>query len=1005
MKTSKKNQSALSKNKVSDSKTKFSKKALNSLAIASVVAGSTLGINNSAEAGAVILLDTHIAIAADGNGNANGVTAITINDVITLTSGDSGINTASAAMTIGALASTTADSILAITGTGGLTLNDATSITSNDQLLITVATDSSLDILGAVTLIEPVTITLIGSGALTLSGSSKITAAAIIAAADGNGTVTLSGTVTQSSTIGADATDMGTVNVTGAATASGNVFSKIVNVSANADFAADLNANVINVTGAGTTVTLGDKALKADGTTSVLTMNATGQKVILDGTDIITTNITAGTDGFGEVEIDTAATVAGIIGTSASVKIGLVDVDAGAILQNSVFADAVTIANSQTLSFTGAVEDMVVVGTVDGDSTTAAQGTLTINTTANAATAIRFTGAVGTTGELAAIVLTTDADFESSVTADAITPASGKVATFLGDVTVGAADLTATGTALFSGTAAQTIVGDAAGSLIDGAGLVSVTNASTGGMTFGANALMSSDTLDFSVSGAAAKAVITLKDNIVEEVILGTGAILEIDDTFTDGDKVFEVTTDQDAASVHASSIIKIPSNIIAGQTLKLFATIQTNSNNEALLVADVNSALRDSAISDFTATLTQTDDVTVTTSAKTTATTATELGTTVNEAKALHQIATALLAGSAGEIDILTNTLNATNGIAATGDTDLAQQAAPQLDASAGAITGLKAMTGTVQSIVSSRMASLRSGDAYVTGVSAGNGMSANSGFIQAFGSEVDKDNTVSAGANVFGYETSTSGVAIGFDGVTDAGETVGLSASFSTTDIDGKGTGKAKNAIDSYTVSVYADKSTDTGYLEGSLTYGINDNASSRLVNVSGLNRTYKGDYDSQQLSLKVSTGAPNEVSDGTFVTPFVGVTGSIVKTDAYTETSTTASDVLRLRVAQDDVTSLVGTVGLKAHMVTDKGTPMISFAVNNEFGDTNMSSTNTYQGGGTAFKTTSEIEELTATLGLGYSFGNDVTSLNVGYEGTKDKDEDYVSHYGAIKIVSKF
>jgi uncharacterized protein with beta-barrel porin domain len=1005
MKTNKKNQSALTKDLVSDSKTKFSSKALNSLAIASVVAGSTFGINNSAEAGAVILADTHIAVAADGNGNANGVTAITVNDVITVTSGDSGINTATAAMTIGALASTTADSVLAVTGTGGLTLNDATGITSNDQLLITVATDSSLDILGAVTLTEPITLTLIGSGALTLSGASKIVASAVIAAADGNGTVTLSAAVTTSSTIGADATDMGTVTVSGAATMNGNVFSKIVNVSANADFAADLNANVINMTGAATTLTLGDKVLKASGTTSVLTMNVTDQKVILDGTDIISTNITAATDGFGEVEIDTAATVAGIIGTSATVKVGLVDVDAGGILQNSVFADAVKIANSQTLSFTGAVEDMVVTAAVDGDSTTAAQGTLTINTTANAATAITFQGAVGATGELAAIVLTTDANFNSSVTADAITPADGKVATFLGDVTVGAADLTATGTALFSGTAAQTIVGDASGSLIDGAGLISVTNASSGGMKFGANALMSSDTLDFAVSGAAAKAVITLKDNIVEEANLGTGAILEIDDTFTDGDKVFETTTDQDKDSVHASSIIKIPSNIIAGQTLKLFSTIQTNSNNEALLVADVNSALRDSAISDFTATLTQTDDVTVTTSAKTAATTASELGTTVNEARALHQIATALLAGSAAEIDILTDTLNATNGVAATVDTDLAQQAAPQTEASAGSTSGVKAMTGTVQSIVSNRMASLRSGDAYVTGVSAGNGMSANSGFIQAFSSQVEQDNTKKNGANVFGYDSETSGVAIGFDGLTDAGSTLGLSASFSSTDVDGNGTGKAKNSIDSYTVSVYADKSTENGYLEGSLTYGINDNSSSRLVNVAGLNRSYTGDYDSEQISLKISGGTPNEVSDGTYVTPFIGVSGSIIQTDGYTEKSTTANDVLRLRIEQDEVTSVIGSVGVKAHKVTDKGTPMISLAVNNEFADTEINSTNTYQGGGTTFETSTEVEELTATLGLGYSFGSDMTSLNVGYEGTMDADEEYISHYGSIKIVSKF
>ena len=50
--------------------------------------------------------------------------------------------------------------------------------------------------------------------------------------------------------------------------------------------------------------------------------------------------------------------------------------------------------------------------------------------------------------------------------------------------------------------------------------------------------------------------------------------------------------------------------------------------------------------------------------------------------------------------------------------------------------------MTGTVQGIVSNRMASLRSGDAFVTGMSAGNGMSASSAFIQAFGSEAEQKN-----------------------------------------------------------------------------------------------------------------------------------------------------------------------------------------------------------------------------------------------------------------------
>jgi hypothetical protein len=287
---------------------------------------------------------------------------------------------------------------------------------------------------------------------------------------------------------------------------------------------------------------------------------------------------------------------------------------------------------------------------------------------------------------------------------------------------------------------------------------------------------------------------------------------------------------------------------------------------------------------------------------------------------------------------------------------------------------------------------------------MSAGNGMSANSGFIQAFGSEGEQKNTGPTTAKVYGYDSQTSGVAIGFDGMTENGETIGLSASFSTTDVDGKGTGQSKNAIDSYTVSVYADKATENGYLEGSLTYGINDNTSSRLVNTAGLSRTYAGNYDSEQISLKVGGGMPNEVIDGTFVTPFASATGTMISTDAYTETSTTASDALRLNIVQDDITSLVGTVGVKAHMITDNGTPMISLSINNEFGDTTINSTNTYTGGGTAFKTSTDVEELSATLGLGYSFGNDATSLNINYEANANED-DYLSHYGTVKIIAKF
>jgi uncharacterized protein YhjY with autotransporter beta-barrel domain len=205
---------------------------------------------------------------------------------------------------------------------------------------------------------------------------------------------------------------------------------------------------------------------------------------------------------------------------------------------------------------------------------------------------------------------------------------------------------------------------------------------------------------------------------------------------------------------------------------------------------------------------------------------------------------------------------------------------------------------------------------------------------------------------------------------------------------------------------ISIYADKSTEAGYIEGSLTFGTNDNQARRSVTAEGLNRTLTGAYDSQQVSLKVGGGVPNEMSNGTYLTPFGSMALTRITTDTYTEKSNVANDNLRLKVVQNDIDSVVASVGIKAHANTAFGTPMLSLAVNNEFGDTSIDSTNTFQGGGAAFKTSSEVEELSATLGLGYTYDSDggLTSINLGYE-AETNDDEYLSHYGSIKLVTKF
>ena len=499
--------------------------------------------------------------------------------------------------------------------------------------------------------------------------------------------------------------------------------------------------------------------------------------------------------------------------------------------------------------------------------------------------------------------------------------------------------------------------------------------------------------------------IITLQDdaNVTTNVALAATGTIILDDTIADGEVVFKAGSGFTDGSISGTDTIELPSNLDDGETLILVNAVADNDTLNAAVVVDAQLAIKDTALRSFTVTgNTTAETVTITASDNATSTIATNLSVSQDSAKSILQAAKAGKTDST-LVDAFTNTLNE-RGDTTASLTALANQVAPQEDSSSGTNVSSKAVTGKVQGIISNRMASLRSGDAFIKGASAGNMMSANSGFIQAFGSEAEQKNTKLSNVTKFGYDSDTTGIAIGFDGMTEGGSVIGLSFSASETDVIGKGTGKSKASTDAYTASLYVDKSTDAGYVEGSITIGHNENSNSRLISSAGVSRNYKGAFDSSQLSVKIGGGVPTELSGGAYLTPFGSLTGTQISHDKYTETSTTATDTLRLTVAQDDIVSIIGSVGLKAHKVTDYGTPMISLQVNSELGDDTISANNTYKGGGTAFKTKTEVEDLSATLGIGYTYGSDLVSLDIGYEAEANDDE-YLSHYGSVRIVSKF
>ena len=993
-----------------DSIKKFANKSAKVSSVAAVAAVSTFGI---AEAGNVTITQSGSITENGDNTTSTLAVANGGGDALVTASGATAITAtldANAATTVASLISTS-------TGTGVLTLNVISTTTAGQDFTITGALT-----VGASTDTDDTAVINVTTGDLIVSGAINENAATNvidinIAASRSlkvNGNVDIEGDI-DGATAGVGILIAGhasTVDIKESIGANASLAQVLVTDNTGAIFDKDVSATLFSATGtaivAGNVIaniqlldnkfshlvatsnkTITGTVSEVSSTISdMLFANAADDVVIkstITGTVVIDAADVGTTAKAGSLVLNSNATITDldIIGGNGTDEASQVEFKGNLISGTGIVFDKN--AGGAKLLASGTTAQ-TVTGTIAGIG--AGEGTLQVTNTH--ASGVTFASAVGGTTLLLADIDTV-ATFDGALGAATINNAGTMIVTGAGVATA----VVSTGTSTFTSTLISATVTASAGTAIFNGKVT----ASTGLIVSGASTVVTlagaaSDMGELDITLGTVKSNIKAHD--IGKLDLNSGAI-EIKKTIVDGDVVF-ATSAQDLAGIGASGKIYMPVTMTDGHALKLFDDAGIN----AATAAAVEVVVQDNAIIDYVATKSG-QDISVTASLKSGATAGSELGVTKNEGLALIQAFSAVQ-GTSAEEDIFYNALNTLGGLTATDDTDLAAHVAPQLDASSGSATATRAVTGSVQGIVSNRMASLRSGDAFVTGLSAGSGMSANSGFIQGFTSEVEQGNRTVGSAKVYGYDTETQGIAIGFDGMTENGSTIGLSASFSETSVDGLGVGKAKNDIDSYTVSVYADKATDSGYLEGSLTYGINENSGSRRTNTAGIDRTYTSDYDSSQISLKLTAGSPKEFGDGTYVTPYGSFTGTIIESDTYTEKSSVASDNLALKIEQDTLSSMVGTAGIKVHKVTDSGTPMISLALNNEFGDSTIDATNTYTGGGTAFTTSTDVEELSATLGLGYSFGNDLTSLSIGYEGEVN-DAEYLSHYGSVKIVSKF
>jgi uncharacterized protein with beta-barrel porin domain len=443
---------------------------------------------------------------------------------------------------------------------------------------------------------------------------------------------------------------------------------------------------------------------------------------------------------------------------------------------------------------------------------------------------------------------------------------------------------------------------------------------------------------------------------------------------------------------------IEMPSTLADGATITVF--------DAGGGTTDATYTATDTGLFTYAAVLNDTDDTVIVTATKRSASAvASTLGVSTQVGAALGSANDAIASGDATALAAM-NTVLAAGGSTAT---LAAETVTIQSDTLGGGASASMSTGGAVNGVASTRMAMMRSGAQYAgakeTGFNTGGHGMHNAAWMKPFGNWIDQDKVTEAGADIAGFEAETVGISGGIDTEVSDNVRVGTSLSYSTTGVDGEGSGKSTVDVDSYQVTVYGDYTTDQYYVEGSLGYAKNDNEMSRTITIGTLVRTAKGENESDQYMANIRAGMPIHLDNSTFITPMAGISYTTVESDSYTETG---AGGLNLNVAPEDISALVVNAGVKVHTKIKQGNgyliPTLHAGVSYDTTGDEAAATSSFTGGGAAFKSTgAEVEQLGANAGIGLTYDDGAWSVGAAYDlSVKDG---YEGHSGSVEARWKF
>ena len=741
--------------------------------------------------------------------------------------------------------------------------------------------------------------------------------------------------------------------------------------------------------------------------------------LVLDGTSAqtITGDIYASADGEGEVVINNSAgvTITGAIGTS--------DKDIGTITQTS----GATIYNGSV----DVREYIQTDGTLQADSTFTATA---LNRDTGAGTAI-FTGDA-TIGTLIGVDGAGDTVFAGNADVTNYTHGSGNI-DFKSNFTstiynhVGG-DLT------FSGTDGQTVAvagdeDDTDGGLILDAGNITVSNASTSGVTFanavtlsggnitiaensiatfGNNISMAMGSLNVRDGGMAAiNSALTLTSGTASTIGGGTSGTLQINDTLT----VASGTVLNLAEGSTLALGITEGTAIIADGTLDATGPITLTANSmqdgDSVIVSTNGleesdfAAVESTNFVDYAFSM-ENGSIILMAGARSITISASELGLTPSE---LEQFLAAFNNSTNTAFSEYVATISGDDAALVADQTTVQEET---LSASAGAISGA---VNQVAEITADRLASLRTGDGYgleadqaATGFATGDGEMNRNMWGKFFYSVSDQDSA----DNADGYEADTTGFAVGSDTEAGGNMRIGVSLAMSQSDVDGKGGGDAQSDIDSYQLTAYGDLTRSDYFIDWQAGAATSRVETSTVVDpasgVSGSN----SDYDSMTYFARVGAGMPIDMSaedtgESARFTPYGSLGFQRISSDSY-NLLFPDDPGLNQRVSPDDVNELSLSLGGRytLSVPTDGGgtlSPQVRGALSYNFIGNTAEATSSYNDGTELTVKGVEAEKFGASLGAGINYTSDTTTL--GFDIDSTLKDGYASYTGTLNFRLQF